>query len=107
MGAINNPVLKVIERAERTVFGPKSPTWNPADAMLAAVVLYPDTMITKEQTYPATVELHGWKTRGELIIDRSNSTTPNARIIEGLDQEFFMNVMLYAAEATKDSFLKK
>lgn len=75
--------------------------------MLAAAFLYPEDIITYQESLPASVELHGSQTRGQVVINHKNNTVPNTMLIETIDVEFFKNLLLIAAEETALSFERK
>lgn len=86
----NLPLLNEIERIRfRTRL-----TYVPYDALLAAVFLFPDKCIRTKNHYNATVELHGFHTRGQTVIDRC-STNHNVTIIEQVHEEEFKNSLVW------------
>lgn len=89
----------MITMADHTVYPSKSPKYTPADAYLAAAFLYPQ-IITSEETFPATVELHGSLTRGQVVVDHMNTTVPNAVFIETINQTQFQDLLILAASYT-------
>lgn len=55
-------------------------------------------MIVKQNSYFASVELHGWFTRGQMVLDHLNTTKPNVKVIEKVNDEFFKRLLLKAAK---------
>lgn len=98
LGAVENPMLELITRAEKSIYDPQPDFWNPCDAFLVGCFLYPEEMITAKVIKNALVELHGSRTRGQMVIDHINTTTPNTVIIENLNVEFFKLLLLEAAK---------
>lgn len=97
----------MITLADHTVYPGKSPVYAPADAIMAAAFLYPEQLILSESIYPATLELHGSLTRGQVVIDHMNTTAPNVAFIEKIDKEVLKDILIYAANYTKDGFVPK
>lgn len=85
-----------MNRAEKSIYPETEVIWLPCDAFLVAAVLYPD-FIKKQKDYHVTIELHGKKTRGQLVLDHLQSSKPNVTIIEDIDGEYFKEILLGAA----------
>lgn len=96
LGKIRNPILELLNKAEEAIYPETQELWWPCDAFLAAAFLYPEDMIKKKSDYHATVELHGSKTRGQMVLDHLYKTNPNAIIVEEVNEEFFTDLLVKA-----------
>lgn len=100
LGAIQNSQMDLLNTVEKEVWEKSSCTsWNPCDAIVAAVLLHPDIVI-KSQKCHATVELHGTYTRGQVVIDHLKVKEPNIHLIENVDTSILKKMLLWAAGNT-------
>lgn len=99
LGAIENPLCELITRAEKKVYHELKDwdKWCPCDAYVAASFIEPLKMVTKHLSYHGTVELHGWKTRGQVVLDHLRTEDDNLIIIESLNEEYFKQMLIKAA----------
>lgn len=70
--------------------------FTPSDALLSAVFLFPDKCIKTKRKYNATVELHGFYTRGQMVLDRKTSNC-NVTVVEELHEQEFKIALQLAA----------
>lgn len=75
--------------------GRKTEFYVMCDAILAAIILRPE-MITKVITRYADVELHGYKTRGQVVIDHQRVQKANVHIVDDFDSEMLKELLLFA-----------
>lgn len=98
LGAIQNCHMELLNAVEKKVWEKSHfTTWISCDAILAAVLLYPDIII-KSQKCHATVELHGTHTRGQVVLDHLQVKDPNVHLIEKVDTSVLKKMLLWAAE---------
>lgn len=107
LGAIKNPVMELINKVDHTILPSKTTVWKPADAMLVAAYLYPKTIIITQRSFPASIELHGSQTRGQVVINHKNTTAANIMFIETIDQEAFKRLLVLSVETTQHTFQLK
>jgi len=99
LAKINNEALKLLTKVEKKYYNPDKKFWVTCDPYLASAYLFPNQTIVEQNNYAATLELHGAWTRGEVVIDYQNKVaTPNIRIIEDIDFEFFKNLLIHVFE---------
>lgn len=100
LGGIDNPTLQLIDRAERKTYA-KRTMWLSCDGFLAAAYLYPEC-IKKREWFHSTIELHGKRTRGQLVLDHRNKHLPtyesNVTVIEDICGDALMKIFLNAAK---------
>lgn len=100
MGSIKHPTLQLIGKAERKTYA-KRTMWLSCDGFLAAAYLYPEC-IKKQDLFQGTVELHGKRTRGQLVLDHRNkhssSYETNIVVIEDLCAKILMSTFWNAAK---------
>ncbi|XP_034943058.1 probable uridine nucleosidase 1 isoform X2 [Chelonus insularis] len=89
----NSKIINFLNKAEQNLNRTQN-VWQPADAMIAAVVLWPD-LIDKILLTNVNPIIDG-KARGSLLVDYSNltSTTPNIEIIQEFNVEKFKNILI-------------
>ncbi|XP_023026570.1 nucleoside hydrolase [Leptinotarsa decemlineata] len=91
----STPELALLLKAEENVYPPsRFDRWFPCDAILTFCYLNPDKYITKKSMHHATIELHGSKTRGQVVLNHMNNNTPNVTIIGSFDEELFKEELL-------------
>lgn len=89
----NDKNLPLLNEIERIRFRSRY-SYVPYDALLTAAFLFPEKCIRIKNQYNATVELHGFHTRGQTVIDRSSSDH-NVTIIEQMHEEEFKNSLIW------------
>lgn len=95
MGKVNGSNVELLNEVEILPYRKKT-NYHPHDAFTAASFLFPEKMIQKRNPYNATMELHGYYTRGEMFVNRQ-STNYNVFIIEQISGDDFKKIMLWAA----------
>lgn len=76
--------------------------WVCCDGFLVIAYLYPEC-IKKREEFHGTVELHGVKTRGQLVLDHRHKNIPNVIIIEDISEDVIKNVCVKVAKETSQS----
>jgi len=96
VGTIGGPVWQIINRAERAVYKDveDSASWMPCDAFLAFVFLYGKEAIVKSREVHISVELHGVKTRGQVVLGCLDKNNHNVTLVECVEESLFQNVLL-------------
>lgn len=69
------------------------------DAFLMAVFVFPEKCIQTRSQYHATIELHGFHTRGQMVLDHKRRNKHNVTIIETLNEEEVKNALHFTATA--------
>lgn len=95
MGGTNDKNVQLLNEVERISHQDKR-HFTPSDALLSAVFLFPDKLIAKQREYNATVELHGYYTRGQMVLEQ-NDTHHNVCVIELVHEAEFKTALLMAA----------
>lgn len=93
-----SPFLDFVTRAERKIYKDytlQDPYWV-CDAFLAAILLRPD-LIEKKTEHHATVELHGYETRGQVVLDHLKEMETNVTVVERIDFETMKGALIEAA----------
>lgn len=67
--------------------------WCPCDAFLVAAFLYPDVAKTVLNCH-ASVELQGYRTRAQMVINHKKELEPNVAIITELNLDLFKSILL-------------
>ncbi|XP_059610282.1 nucleoside hydrolase-like [Phlebotomus argentipes] len=96
LGEITNRITRFMNPIEEKCYREYS-EWMPCDALLTATFLTRNTIVEKSSIWHATVELSGYHTRGQLILDHLRKKIPNLTILEKVNQVTFMEMMLWTA----------
>ncbi|KAF2899926.1 hypothetical protein ILUMI_06265 [Ignelater luminosus] len=100
LGSKNTPIMELLNRAEKSIYpekeNPPDSIWYPCDALCVIAMLYPNESITKQSKHNATVELHGSKTRGQIVLDHLKQKDPNVTMLEKINDEFIKEILLQA-----------
>ncbi|XP_076756606.1 inosine-uridine preferring nucleoside hydrolase [Xylocopa sonorina] len=93
LGKVNSTIVNFLNKAER-VYLSKTDVWDPADAMAAAIMLWPK-LITKSIVTNVSPVIDGLA-RGSVTVDYTNLTDrpKNARIIQSFDVNAFQQLVL-------------
>lgn len=92
--------------AEENCYIPRNfQSWNPCDCLLVAAFLNPSKIIKKISRCHATIELAGFHTRGQVVIDHLGNEEENIHFIEIIDSEEFKKMILWTADY--ECFLNK
>ncbi|XP_058834807.1 nucleoside hydrolase-like [Topomyia yanbarensis] len=95
LGNSNNPVVQILNPVERKPLG-ENDNWMPCDVLVAMSFTHPDLVIERKR-YPADVELHGWLTRGQLVLDHGNEGTGNVTIIDNMETAGVVKILMHLA----------
>ncbi|XP_037937929.1 pyrimidine-specific ribonucleoside hydrolase RihB-like [Teleopsis dalmanni] len=91
-----NEAIKTLNKVEHAQYSTAGfEVWNPCDAMLTAVYLFENHVVSKSNKWHATVDVLGGHTRGQMVLDHLHEVDKNpknVRIIEDLNAEFFKTV---------------
>uniref|UniRef100_U5EW03 Putative inosine-uridine preferring nucleoside hydrolase n=1 Tax=Corethrella appendiculata TaxID=1370023 RepID=U5EW03_9DIPT len=87
-------VVKLLNNVESKAFENYT-DWLPCDLFVASIFIQPE-MISETSEFSASVELSGRRSRGQLMLDHSNSDAEgikNLKIVDNLDVEKFKNLL--------------
>lgn len=70
--------------------------WKSEGAFCVAAYLFPN-VISKDRNVLASVELHGFGTRGMMIVESQNKSTANILVVERFDDDGLKKLFMYAA----------
>lgn len=87
------------EGALRNRKGEQTKSYVMCDAILAGIIVRPE-MATSISRVCADVELHGSKTRGQVVFDRE-SEIRNVHMINDFDSEILKELLLFAVNPLK------
>ncbi|GAB0093126.1 uncharacterized protein DMENIID0001_081910 [Sergentomyia squamirostris] len=96
LGAKTSQIVKFLNAMEKKLYVDFT-EWVPCDAFLTAAFLTRNTIVEKISEWNATVELAGFNTRGQLILDHLHKKPKNLKIIEKINQETFQDMVLWTA----------
>lgn len=93
-----SPFMDLVTRAERKIYKSYAlqDPYLACDAILAAVLLRPD-LVERASQHHATVELHGYETRGQVVLDHLKRLETNVSVIERIDFETMKGAFIEAA----------
>lgn len=83
LGSGGHPVLQMLNPVEKKPLG-EDDNWMPCDLLVAMAYTNPE-IVTETKRYRADVELYGWLTRGQLVLDHMNQGQGNVTIIDNMD----------------------
>lgn len=89
--------VQLLNEVERIAFRERK-IFTPFDALLTAAFLFPERCIEMKNEYHATVELEGFHTRGQMIIDLKNNNH-NVTVIETVNEEELKKILQWTATA--------
>ncbi|CAL7942670.1 unnamed protein product [Xylocopa violacea] len=94
LGKMNSTIVNFLNNAERVYLAKADDTWNSADAMAAAIMLWPK-LVTKSIVRNVNPVIDGLA-RGSVIVDYTNLTDrpKNARIIQSFNATAFQQLLL-------------
>lgn len=99
-----SPAIQILNEVEHAQWIPPGyKCWNPCDAMLVGVFLFGSHFIRKQSQWHATVDLNGFYTRGQMLLDHLHDTErnpKNVRIIELVDAEVFKQIARWSVGLT-------
>ncbi|XP_055633641.1 uncharacterized protein LOC129773977 isoform X2 [Toxorhynchites rutilus septentrionalis] len=88
LGNSSNPVVQMLNLVERKPLG-ENDKWMPCDALVPMAFTDPD-IVTERKLYRGNVELYGWLTRGQLVLDHMNEGVGNITIIDNMNRTQIM-----------------
>lgn len=99
MATKKNKFIELLNEAEGKLYknSKMDDIWYPCDSLIVIAMLYPQEAIVTESRHNATVELHGGKTRGQIVLDHLKEKEPNLHVIETVNEEFVKAILLEAA----------
>ncbi|KAF4533380.1 hypothetical protein B566_EDAN002782, partial [Ephemera danica] len=94
LGVADTPQTELLNKIEKSVLEKsRNPNWFPCDSTIAAVLICP--AIVKDYTMcHLTVELHGGRTRGQVVLDHRQEFKNNVKMIRDADMEMFKELIL-------------
>lgn len=97
LGAIDNDITNLMNKIDVNVYKKHNySNWIPCDALLVACFVS-SSVITQYIDYNVTVELSGYFTRGQMVLDHLQKQQKNASVIVSIDEQKFMELMLFTA----------
>ncbi|XP_043270492.1 inosine-uridine preferring nucleoside hydrolase-like isoform X2 [Venturia canescens] len=98
LGKMDNAIVTFLNAIETHTYPKTKPSpYKPCDGLLAAIVIRPE-IVKLEEKFHADIELHGGRTRGQVVLDHLQSRKPNVRIIMAYDAEIFKEILLLAVK---------
>lgn len=93
LGKINSPIVHFLNRAER-ISSSRTRSWNVADAMAAAAMLWPE-LITKSIVTNVSPVIDGLA-RGSILVDYTNLTgrQNNTKLVQSFNTTAFQELLL-------------
>lgn len=98
LGKIKGPNVEFLNEVESVCFADLE-HFNPCDAFLTCVMLFPECIRKKYDCY-ATIDLNGRETRGQMCIGHMSKNPPNVTIIEYLNEEECKKALIFAADGS-------
>lgn len=89
LGNSSNPVVQILNPVEKNPLGVND-KWMPCDALVPMAFTNPE-MVTERKLYRGNVELYGWLTRGQLVLDHMNEGVGNITIIDNMNRTLIMD----------------
>ncbi|GLV39241.1 uncharacterized protein CBL_06291 [Carabus blaptoides fortunei] len=93
LGKVNHPTMNLLNAAEKRIYEDMEKFWWPCDAFLVAAFLFPDVAKTSLNCH-ASVELHGNRTRAQMVINHTKELKPNVAVITELNLDLFKSILL-------------
>ncbi|EZA51461.1 uncharacterized protein LOC105282884 isoform X2 [Ooceraea biroi] len=96
LGKIDTPCVRMLNKIEHGRDSKKEthlPSYVSCDAFLAGIILKPD-IATEVVAWHADIELHGVRTRGQVVLDHLLSNKPNVNLIHTFDSELFKKALI-------------
>lgn len=95
MGKVNHTNVQLLNEVEQIVYR-NEVMFKSFDSFAAASFLFPASMIEKTQRYNVTVELQGFHTRGQTLINHQSHGF-NANIIQKISENEYKRIMMWTA----------
>lgn len=103
LGQIDKPCVRLMNDIEngRQLAGKKHfPTYIVCDAVLAGILLKPE-IANDIVLYHADIELHGHRTRGQVVLDHLLSNEPNISLVQSFDSNIFKELLIFSVNELK------
>ncbi|XP_067002244.2 nucleoside hydrolase isoform X1 [Anabrus simplex] len=98
LGKMNNEAVKLLNAVEEKVYtAAQLSVWYPCDAVVAAIFLWPEIIIKKRDCH-VSVELHGFRTRGQVVVDHLKNNKNNVTLIEQVNCILLQKQLLWSIE---------
>ncbi|XP_062551543.1 pyrimidine-specific ribonucleoside hydrolase RihA-like isoform X2 [Armigeres subalbatus] len=97
LGSASHPVIQILNPVEKKPLG-ENDNWMPCDLLVAMAFTHPE-LVTEAKRYRADVELHGWLTRGQLVLDHMNEGQGDMVIIDNMDNERIVQMLVGLANS--------
>lgn len=93
LGKVNSTIVRFLNKAERISI-PQSTTWQPSDAMAAAIMIWPEFITRSIKTNVNAV--YTGTARGSVLVDYTNLTgrPENTEIVQAFNATAFKDVLL-------------
>ena len=93
LGKVNSTIVRFLDKAERLSI-PLSTMWKPSDAMAAAIMIWPELIITSIKTNVHAV--YTGMARGSVLVDYTNITgrPENTEIVQAFNATAFEDLLL-------------
>lgn len=92
LGNSSHPLLQMLNPVEKKPLGDED-NWMPCDLLVAIAFTHPE-LVTEIKRYRADVELYGWLTRGQLVLDHMNQGLGNVTIVDNMDSEKILQMLM-------------
>lgn len=96
LGKVDNENVKLLNEIEKIAYY-ENPNYEPFDAIVAAVFVFPEKCIRKQRARNFAVELQGIFTRGQMVFDHQNCND-TVTVIERVNTEEIKNILLWATQ---------
>ncbi|XP_001649428.2 uncharacterized protein LOC5565084 [Aedes aegypti] len=92
LGSAAHPLVQMLNPVERKPLGDND-SWMPCDLLVAMAFTHP-YLVTETKRYRADVELYGWLTRGQLVLDHMNEGQGSVTIVDNMNREKILQMLL-------------
>ncbi|CAB3387808.1 Hypothetical predicted protein [Cloeon dipterum] len=97
-GSAQTKQVELLNKIEAAVIEKsKNPTWIPCDSFITAAFIDP-SIVKKLDVRHLTIELHGHRTRGQVVIDHLRECDDNVKVAKEIDLEKFKQLMYMAVD---------
>ncbi|KAK5646872.1 hypothetical protein RI129_005336 [Pyrocoelia pectoralis] len=91
--SIDLTFMTMVERKFLSITRGDKGTWVPFDVFMVILILYPDVVVRAFE-YHVTVELHGYFTRGQMVLDHLRKRKPNVTVVQEINRDYIMQILL-------------
>lgn len=98
LGTVDSPQARLMNKVERVLLDTERfGAWCRCDPLAAAILLEPQVAAQVREVY-VSVELHGAKTRGAMVVDHLQKleSQPNVTVIERVNTDLYQKLLLEA-----------